>query len=177
MGRITERAFLQPTFNKCGHPLSERGFITRTDRPSGGLRSYCKQCSRERTANKRSLDVGAHNAYITAWRRLNGVQPRSASIYVHPIMNKRRVRLLASYGLTPEQFDVLLDSQNGVCAICGSDKWTGPGGLPHIDHDHVTGKVRGLLCSRCNIALGLLDDDARKLRLAASYLEAHLVKN
>jgi hypothetical protein len=60
------------------------------------------------------------------------------------------------------------------CAICGTTENPGGrsrAGVFHIDHDHETGRVRGLLCSRCNTALGYMDDDPTKLRDAADYLE------
>jgi len=73
------------------------------------------------------------------------------------------------YGLTPEQYDALLAEQDGKCAICRTDDWPGKG--PHVDHEHETGKVRGLLCGKCNVALGNMDDDPARLRAAADYLE------
>lgn len=58
--------------------------------------------------------------------------------------------------------------QNGACAICGGTSWGGR--LPCVDHDHKTGKVRGLLCNACNLALGYFNDDANALARAAEYL-------
>lgn len=72
------------------------------------------------------------------------------------------------YGITQQQFDALLLQQNNGCAICGrgfGDK------TPHVDHDHATGKVRGLLCKSCNTAIGLLGDSEEGVRLALSYLQ------
>jgi Recombination endonuclease VII len=81
-------------------------------------------------------------------------------------------RLLESYGLTVEEFDRL--SEQG-CVVCGFPH----GGLTkdglekrlHIDHDHKTGDFRGLLCTRCNTALGLAEDDPDRLIALAMYLE------
>jgi hypothetical protein len=70
------------------------------------------------------------------------------------------------YGLSPSDYAALLDSQNGACAICGT---TPPKGL-HVDHDHVTGRVRGLLCHPCNTGLGFLERPASWLASAARYL-------
>lgn len=82
--------------------------------------------------------------------------------------SKRRRRLL-KYGLTTESHAALLERQGGRCAICRS---LAPGGRGdwHIDHDHGTGATRGLLCTRCNVGLGLLGDSIGRLDAAARYL-------
>lgn len=68
------------------------------------------------------------------------------------------------YGLDPADFDLMVAAQSGVCAIC-----TQPREL-HVDHDHETGRIRGLLCSNCNTALGLLGEDVDVLIAALAYL-------
>lgn len=81
---------------------------------------------------------------------------------------------LRKYGLTIEQFQELLDSQKGGCAICGEvNKSHGSGDvrMPVVfDHCHATGEFRGLLCQTCNRGLGLLGDNAELVAKAASYL-------
>jgi hypothetical protein len=62
--------------------------------------------------------------------------------------------------------DAMLHAQHGVCAICQ----TAP--AVHVDHDHRSGRVRGLLCFRCNAAIGQLGDDPLVVRRAARYLES-----
>ena len=74
--------------------------------------------------------------------------------------------LKAQYGITPEQYTEMVVAQGGVCLICREVSE----GLC-VDHDHVTGKVRGLLCHECNMALGKMKDDPARLRSAAEYLE------
>ena len=76
------------------------------------------------------------------------------------------------YGVTNEEYIALLDSQQGCCAICESPK-PSSGRYKHfcVDHDHNTGRIRGLLCMNCNITLGRLRDDPEVLRKAADYLE------
>lgn len=75
------------------------------------------------------------------------------------------------YGLSPDRYEELMLAQDGRCAICRSDAWPGKGNRPHVDHDHATGKVRGLLCASCNNGLGRFADDPERLRAAADYLE------
>lgn len=75
--------------------------------------------------------------------------------------------LRRKYNLTVEEYKALLAKQGNCCAICkkGSKR-----GL-HIDHDHLTGEVRALLCSPCNSGLGMFKDDIRLLAQAIVYLE------
>ena len=75
------------------------------------------------------------------------------------------------YKLAQEDYEAMLVAQDGRCAICRSDEWGGKSGVPHVDHDHVTGEVRGLLCAGCNNGLGHFADDPERLRAAADYLE------
>lgn len=77
------------------------------------------------------------------------------------------------YGITPEQWREKWYEQGGRCAICGTDEWNGgKDKRPHADHDHVTGRFRGILCGSCNPGLGRFRHDPALLRAAADYLEA-----
>jgi hypothetical protein len=80
----------------------------------------------------------------------------------------RRHRLKKRYGLTEQQFDELLKNCDGKCKGCRrmfSDKLK-----PHVDHDHKTGRVRGLLCFSCNTILGLAKDDPYILQRLISFM-------
>lgn len=78
----------------------------------------------------------------------------------------------SAYGLTPEAFLKLLQSQGGVCAICARREPGGRGGW-HVDHDHETGVVRGLLCHYCNLMLGMAKDQITVLEAAIKYLSRY----
>jgi hypothetical protein len=71
------------------------------------------------------------------------------------------------YGISQADYDVLLARQGGVCAICGRRPKRG---RLYVDHCHVTGRVRGLLCRGCNFALGHLRDNQRTMIAALAYL-------
>lgn len=73
------------------------------------------------------------------------------------------------YGLTPEQYTAFLEAQDHRCAICRTDEPKGKGTW-HVDHDHATGRTRGLLCNSCNLALGHFADDTGRLEAAIAYL-------
>lgn len=81
-----------------------------------------------------------------------------------------RSLILAKYGITLDDYDKLLAEQNGGCAIC--DFEPDEGRFLHVDHDHATNKIRGLLCHRCNQGLGYFRDDRWTLKRAAAYLRS-----
>jgi hypothetical protein len=81
--------------------------------------------------------------------------------------DSRKSNLKWSYGITPEDYDKMFAEQNGRCAICGNESTK----RLCVDHDHKTGKIRGLLCFDCNKALGFIHDDIRIVENIILYLE------
>ena len=108
---------------------------------------HCKKCNVAR--NKR-------------WRQANPEAHRLAYVRGH-------VRRL--YGLSWQDYTELFDRQKGRCALCGSEHALLDLGGLCVDHDHETGRVRGLLCKGCNSALGALGDTIPAIRRVLSYLE------
>lgn len=82
------------------------------------------------------------------------------------VAHSRRSHLKIAYGITPEQFEQMAADQEHRCAICDEAEL-------HVDHDHETGEVRGLLCGKCNKGLGMFNDRPELLRGAAHYLERY----
>ena len=89
---------------------------------------------------------------------------------VDPVKS-REYHLRSKYNLTPSDFDEMMVEQDGKCAICRCDAVDSKNGILHVDHDHKTGEVRGLLCNDCNITLGKFQDDVERFKSAIKYLE------
>jgi hypothetical protein len=166
-----------------------------------GRNSYCKVCMRERSkasyrkrkaaagmtvrerpeptleGTKRCPDCGMvksldefprnradRTGYATYCKPCHNARTRANIQKNHG--NTRNYHLVGRYGLTAAQYEAMLSAQRGRCAAC----WNAP--AAHVDHDHVTGRVRGLLCSSCNQALGNARDDIDVLRRLVNYLHA-----
>ena len=138
---------------KIEKSLEEYYFVKRGNRPM----SDCKQCTRLKVRQWR-LDnpekfIAQSRARYQA-KREDYLKRANDYRIMHPEA-RRANHLLRRYGLTPEDYQALLDEQHGQCAICGRE----PRGSRneknlHVDHDHDTGEVRGLLCISCNAAIG-----------------------
>ncbi len=132
------------TCSTCGETKSLSDFYRRAA-SSDGLAPNCKGCRKDAKA---------------AWLLNHPERFREM---------QRKAALKRNYGLLPVDFDALLKKQNGGCAICNSSKPGGKGNF-HVDHDHETGQVRGLLCADCNMGLGKFKDNIDVLKAATSYL-------
>lgn len=101
------------------------------------------------------------------------VRSSPTQTYCTPQCRQDNAYLLMAYGITKLDYEHLMDAQGRVCAICKRDDSQVKTRM-HIrlvvDHCHTSGNVRGLLCHRCNQALGLFDDDPEALREAINYL-------
>ena len=85
----------------------------------------------------------------------------------------RNCRLRTFYGISPEEYDAMLERQGGKCAICECKFVTEPRGnaqSPHLDHEHNSGWIRGILCNNCNHAIGILGEDVKRMERAIEYL-------
>lgn len=112
------------------------------------------------TSTQRRAWKEANQDHVLAYQRdYRAAHPKKARTY------SRQGHLRSRYGLTLEQYDRMLLDQQGCCLGCGrSDKKL------HVDHNHATGAVRGLLCFSCNAALGCVQDDPGILVRLEEYL-------
>lgn len=121
----------------------------RNKRKREGYDSRCKSCA---------------DTYKSKW--LDTTQ-------VDIVEQRKNTKYLQRYGITLEEYNALNESQNGKCAICGNYPSEGRNKDSRlaVDHCHETGKIRGLLCQKCNTGIGLLGDTKESLLKALKYLE------
>lgn len=132
---------------------------------SGGLRKICRLCARKK-------DKDYELARQMRWRRMN---PDKAAALARRANARAKAKL---YGITFEQYEAMWRQQDGRCAICGEretkrNRLDGTIRALHLDHCHTTGRVRELLCQRCNLAVGHVKDSPEVCRKMADYLERH----
>jgi hypothetical protein len=137
-----------------------------------GLRGECKACTSADKRRRYLADPQAAIERVKRWQQANPERVNAAQRLrrTRPEV-KRRERaghLMRKFGITVEQYDAMLEAQGGGCFICGRPPR--PDISLHVDHDHFTGRVRGILCFCCNNALADFQDDPRLLRKAAAYL-------
>ena len=156
---------------KCGveQPIDEFYRATGT---RDGLRGDCKTCFQRRAAARYRASPDAAKERTRRWREDNP-EKYAANQRKHRESGRkkeadRRSYLKRKYGLTLEDYDRMLEAQDGGCAICGRPPR--PDISLHVDHDHETGRIRGLLCFPCNNTLGDFEDDPARLYAAADYL-------
>jgi hypothetical protein len=148
--------------SKCGQEKE----ITEFQKCKGGnfgVRTDCKICHA----------FYMHNHYI---------KNREEILLKHKIWKKshknelKNAQIKNKYGITLDQYNQMLEAQNGVCAICENREFESENGkirVLSIDHNHLTGKNRGLLCGKCNRMIGLSNDDNNVLISAINYLNKH----
>lgn len=139
-----------------------------------GVSSACKECTRKQFNISYHTRPNQKINNIKYRNSLRGKKTRQGYVQTSGYkFNRRKYWLKGAYSLTPKQYNQILQSQNGVCRICGRlETSNNQYGLMRlaVDHNHKTGKVRGLLCQRCNQALGLTNENAETLQRMIDYI-------
>lgn len=146
--------------------------ITHKESRDSKNKAYYAKHREERLAKaKINRQSPEYKIWAKAYRQTPGYKLRSAAHNqtAEAKQYQRDHKLKQLYGLTPLDKKNLLEKQGGVCAICRTDKFNKLG--PHVDHDHISGIIRGILCSDCNRALGALKDSVLIAMRIIDYLE------
>jgi hypothetical protein len=162
-----------------------------------GVNSMCKSCTKiyfEVNKERFHQNRKEHIEGIPDYHKIcyqNNKEARKASskkwwknlkntpeLYQQALLKDRNVKLKKKFGITLEEYNQILESQNGVCAICGKEEtdtdWRSDKVKQlAVDHNHETGKVRALLCGKCNKAIGLLKDNIQLFQATIDYLNKY----
>lgn len=142
-------------------------YMANKERTAPARRAWREQ-NRDKVSEQRkkayTQNPESYKKRVRDYRRNNSDKVAESSMFFH---------LKKKYGMSPDDYQILLKNQGGVCAICkGPPTGTGKkNGRYYVDHDHNTGAIRGLLCHGCNTGIGHLKDSKEVLVSAIAYLE------
>lgn len=122
-----------------------------------GRDSKCQVCHNESVTTWRAENKERWGRYMKEYRKKNADRIRESD---------RRRWLMTKYGITPKEYDELLVKHDSNCHVCHKPSF----GRLIVDHDHVTGQIRGLLCHGCNLGIGHLQDDPEVMASALDYV-------
>lgn len=140
---------------KQNNPQSLDNFY-KSKKNKSGVVSECKECQKIRSKDTYTNNLDRSLTYAKNYRKNNPEKFRNG-------------RIKSLYGISSEEYNLLLNKQNDSCAICKIHVSEIKGSF-NIDHNHSTGKVRGLLCHKCNKGLGLFLDKPEIISKAVDYL-------
>ena len=149
------------------------------------LRGECKKCNAEYHVNWSKDNTERSREIKAKWNKANPEKHRGDPVKAKKAQakwrkenpgrqarNARRWHLEKTYGLSLEDYHIMLAKQEGKCSMCGVDN-NGKHENFYVDHDHKTGKVRSLLCKSCNFMVGVVETKEDLLGLSKQYLNKH----
>lgn len=140
------------------------------------MKIECKHCKEQfERVNPRKTFCSRkciHDFWYSKPENKEAKKARSKNWEVRKPEKQLAKKLKFYYNMTVEQFNQMLASQNGVCKIC--ERICPTGRRLSVDHDHKTGKIRGLLCSKCNKGLGSFEDSIHNIEKSILYLRGEL---
>lgn len=149
----------------CCKTEKESSEYTKDSRRPDKLSTYCRSCNREKA--RKYYNPQTKRSYYLANKEM--IAAKRKQYYIDHPEKVRHHHLRTSYGLSPEKYEEMVCSQEQKCAICGN---TSEGESLHVDHNHHTGKIRGLLCRSCNTKLVAIED-REFLQSALRYLDKY----
>jgi hypothetical protein len=172
--------------NKCKNVKSEEDFYMKLGRRAATCKDCHKQARRTYYAENMKVEIvpGGHPCAECGEpcpkRKIGGParkycsRPCAAAGNAKSYPERQRGYILSRYGITQADYARMIVEQGNRCAVCFTTNPASKSGTWHVDHCHKSGRVRGLLCARCNIGLGQFQDDPIRLRAAAIYIEKHV---
>ena len=144
--------------SRCGHTGEFYGDKSKKD----GVHPICVACHRKYKKELHARDSEARNRQLERSREYRRLNPVKYKLAILDCNYKKK------YGITLEEYNCMLEKQNNCCAVCKDPPIKQ---RLHVDHNHVTGKVRGLLCQACNVSIGKMKESPELIRKLADYVE------
>lgn len=157
---------MENKFCNCCITLKSIDLFGKDKHGRDGFTNYCKTCRNFLAREKAKSNPDGY-------KKRNEKSKQKRREYYQKQEVKDRVKnqeLLKSYKISLKDYNVMISKQNGVCAICFKNELTARNKNLAVDHCHKTGIIRGLLCSNCNRAIGLLKDSVPIIKSALKYL-------
>lgn len=153
---------------QCGEVTGHDGFYFRDNRAR--IRQPCKVC------------ISAYGSLRDRTRKRETQRRSYQKTRKEILVRGRTAQLTREFGMTPDEYHLMLAMQEGKCAICRGDETVTDPRYGHIrmlavDHCHDTNTIRGLLCSRCNLALGMFGENIGNLVAGIHYLKRHQARS
>lgn len=151
---------------QCAKPLSD---FPRDKGKKNGRSARCRVCNKKECKARYRRKSESSKAYQRAYYQKNRDE-RLEYQREYKRRNPEKIKLFGlrrNYGITLEEYNRMLHEQDGKCLVCGAK----PDKALAVDHCHETGAVRGLLCSQCNVGIGMFKNDTGLLLKAIGYLE------
>jgi len=140
----------------------------------------CAVCAKASSDRWRKANPEKVRARLIAWRKANPEKEKAKTYRYRKAHPEKRMRAFRrqKYGVDQPTYEAMLLAQNGVCYVCQQPetlRFKGTLRALAVDHCHLSGRVRKLLCARCNIALGFINDDLLLLDALRNYIIEHEV--
>ena len=167
-------------YNLC---MATRYRISRVRQPEQVSTKQCKSCGELKPIDKFYLVHDKRLRYVKPHNTCKQCQVERSRKWALNNLERhkqavRNARFKQNFGISLDDYNLMIEAQDGRCAICGNpentiDKRTGNTRNLSVDHDHSTGLVRGLICRTCNVGIGFFKDNPSLLRACADYIERH----
>jgi hypothetical protein len=145
-----------------------KGRTVRDERLAPPGMRWCPDCQDFKAESQFPKNRSTSTGFAAYCKPHQNARSKESKLRVHG--GSRHYHLTRRYGIGDDEVDAMVEAQAELCPVCRRPLGT----KPHVDHDHASGQVRGLLCFTCNVGLGNFSDDPERLERAAAYLRGEL---
>lgn len=152
---------------KCTKCKEEKSLelFAKSNQRKDGLSSWCKACK----VSAATIAINKNKEHYSNYKKIYNQTHKDSEL---EIRRHRHYHIKRKYGISIDEYELMLVHQNNKCLICAKDQTKEQQAFA-VDHCHKTGKIRGLLCCSCNRGIGYLKDSIQNLHSAIQYLEKY----